>query len=320
MCCDVDIKHLYIHHPRAVELIDRLSLVLPRLPMDAINEVPQKLCPHSALIAFNPPAWVGSRAGNATGSPSEEINEEARAIKWVHCSGAGVDGIEAVFQLPKPVVTRTLGSLGRQLGSYVLTYLLYHHQRVEKRIELARKKIWAPESVQPRSLEGQRVVILGTGACAQAIARTLASQEMEVIGVSKSGRARPAFNAVNTLSDLPSLLAQADALVMALPQAKSTYHLIQARHFEQAQGLLVINIGRGSVIAEQDLLQAKRSGRIGMLVLDVFEQEPLALDSPFWSEPHVYVTPHVAAVTRLQDIVLDFLSAGRDLGVEFGSA
>lgn len=295
------IRQVYIHHPQAEVLASMLGARQPSLQVLPLPRKPSALPADSAVITFQPPVWLADQRG----------------VRWVHCSGAGVDGIEAVYPATRPVVTRTLGCLGQQLGEYALSYMLYRSQRIEERALLAEQRKWSPIEAQPGMLKGQRAILAGTGACARDIARLLSANGVDVLGVSRSGAASPGFTSVYQLEALGELLTEAQTLILALPATAATHHLLQPRHFEGARDLLVINLGRGSVVAGEVLLEAKRAGQIGMLVLDVFEEEPLPPHSPFWSEPGVHVTPHVAAVTRLEDIVEDFLASARDLEVRF---
>ena len=110
--------------------------------------------------------------------------------------------------------------------------------------------------------------------------------------------------------DLDSALAQADHVVNILPDNASTRNYVNARRLACFKpGARFYNVGRGSTVDERALLDALRSGRIGEAYLDVFETEPLPVDSPFWTLPNCFVTPHTAGGRHDQDtaIVKHFL-------------
>ncbi len=127
---------------------------------------------------------------------------------------------------------------------------------------------------------------------------------MNVIGMRRGGvRAGERFSEVADQTPaeivgpdgLPDLLARSDYVVLTVPHTDETHHLLDAEAFARLKpGAVLINGARGEVVDEDALLDALRSGQVGHLISDVFAEEPLPRSSPFWSEPHVLITPHVA--------------------------
>ncbi len=131
---------------------------------------------------------------------------------------------------------------------------------------------------------------------------------MKVLGVSRSGRERAGFDQVYQLPALNKMLAQADVIVSVLPATRETHHLFTASRFEHCKpGAILFNVGRGNAINEGDLLTALRTGKLGMAVLDVFEQEPLPADSPLWGQPNLIITPHNSAYSFPDDVAQIFV-------------
>lgn len=101
---------------------------------------------------------------------------------------------------------------------------------------------------------------------------------------------------------LPALLARADVLVLACPLTAETEGLIDARALRRMKpSAVLVNVARGEVVVEEDLVRALREGWIAGAGLDVFAEEPLPPDSPLWEAPNTAITPHVAGLLRDYD-------------------
>ncbi len=160
-----------------------------------------------------------------------------------------------------------------------------------------------------RLLTGQTVVMLGFGAIGRRLADLLAPFGMTLIAVRRQTRSERGVRIIPE-ENVSSALAAADHVVNILPDNPSTRNYVNARRIACCKpGARFYNVGRGSTVDERALLEALRSGRIGDAYLDVFETEPLPTDSPFWSLPNCYITPHTAGGRHDQDtaIVQHFL-------------
>jgi phosphoglycerate dehydrogenase-like enzyme len=117
---------------------------------------------------------------------------------------------------------------------------------------------------------------------------------MHVIGVKRTVSAMPPFvDELATVVALDSLLPRADHVVLALPGTSQTRHIISRDRLARMRpGACIYNVGRGSAIDQQALVEALASGRLGGAGLDVFDPEPLPADSPLWAMPNVIITPH----------------------------
>ena len=140
--------------------------------------------------------------------------------------------------------------------------------------EQQKQRLWQSHPYQ--GLKGRTLLILGTGSIGQHLAHTGKHFGMKVLGVSRSGRERAGFDQVYQLPALNKMLAQADVIVSVLPATRETHHLFTASRFEHCKpGAILFNVGRGNAINEGDLLTALRTGKLGMAVLDVIEQQQL---------------------------------------------
>lgn len=155
-------------------------------------------------------------------------------------------------------------------------------------------KIWEPRPVAP--LAERTIGIVGLGPVGLAIARRAKSAGMSVAGLKRDVSADVAeVDQLFAPQQLEDLLRLSDFVVLAVPKTPETTGLIAARQFrEMRRSAVLINVARGSVVVEADLVRALEGGNIAGAVLDVFEQEPLPAANPLWTMPNVVITPHVA--------------------------
>lgn len=118
---------------------------------------------------------------------------------------------------------------------------------------------------------------------------------MDVTVVGRTAREDPKLGRISAFSELDDLLDEADDVVLTLPLTGETKGLFDADRFARMRpGARFVNVGRGAVVVEQDLIDAIDSGHLGAAALDVFEHEPLSEDSPFWSRDNILVSPHAS--------------------------
>jgi phosphoglycerate dehydrogenase-like enzyme len=165
-----------------------------------------------------------------------------------------------------------------------------------------RRREWRPLSrdAEPRDLAGQTALVVGTGPIGQEIGRLCRALGLRTVGVRRNAvaGAPPGFDGVLGFDALPAALPRADWLVLACPLTATTRGLVDAGALALLpRGAHLVNVARGGVVVEADLLAALRSGRVAGAFLDVFAAEPLPPDSPFWDLPDVIVSPHSAAAS-----------------------
>jgi len=140
-------------------------------------------------------------------------------------------------------------------------------------------------------LTGKSVLLVGYGAIGKEIERMLAPFHVELARIARTARANPPVHAV---SELDSLLPQAEVVILILPHTTASHHLIGRRQFSlMRQGALLVNAARGPIVETDALVEALNSGRI-RAALDVTDPEPLPEGHPLWSCPNLLLTPHVA--------------------------
>ncbi|GIE99261.1 phosphoglycerate dehydrogenase [Paractinoplanes rishiriensis] len=264
------------------------------------------------------------------GNPDHQLRDAARRLtklRWIQSLAAGPDTILRAGFAPEVLVTAGGGLHDRTVAEHTLALVLGAARRLNLLVRAQIGRRWAREwgGLQPlweadnfRTLRDAHVVIWGFGGIAATLAPHLAALGARVTGVARSAGERHGFP-VRTVDDFPDLLPTADVLILILPATAETEHALDAA----VLGLLprhawVVNVGRGTTVAESDLLAAVREGRIAGAALDVFETEPLPADSGLWDEPNVIISPHAAGGRPLGAPALirenlDALLAGRPL-------
>lgn len=237
-----------------------------------------------------------------------ELLRGAGRLGWIQSTGAGVDHIMAARPLPDGVnVTRMVDLFGASMAEYVLGYLLAATLRIPRVLARQRERRWEPFSAP--LLRGKTAAVVGLGSIGREVCRTLRGAGVRTVGISRSGRPIEEADEVLAVDRLDEALPRADFLVLVLPLTEETRGLIDARRLALMRpDAWLVNIGRGALIREADLVAALAVGRLGGAVLDVFEREPLPAESPLWAMENVFVTPHISGPDRLADNAEQFLA------------
>lgn len=229
---------------------------------------------------------------------TEELIEKAPKVRWVACLSAGIDGFPLKKLTERNIlVTNARGIHKTQMAEYAFAMLLQVYRNSKTIIENEREAIW-DKGVRVREITGKTILILGTGAIGGETARLGQAFRMKTIGISRSGNPAEYFDEVYKTSELLSLLPKADLIVSVLPSTNETKELLTYDHFSaMKESAVFLNMGRGDVLLEDDLLRAIREERFNHAVLDVFLEEPLPENHPFWQEENITVTPHISGLS-----------------------
>jgi len=217
-------------------------------------------------------------------------------LKAVLSLWAGVEKIAGNETLTVPLARMVDHGLTQGMTEWVVGHVLRYHLGMDRHITV-QDGIWAPD---PPPLASQRTVcVLGLGALGQAAAGALSSLGFNVIGWSRTAKTIPGVNSLDGPDGLRRALAQADIVVLLLPDTPATENTLNAETLALLpKGARIINPGRGGLIDDDALLQALDTGQIAHATLDVFRTEPLPPQHPYWTHPHVQATPHIASETR----------------------
>ena len=229
---------------------------------------------------------------------SPELLRAAPAtLKWYCCSFAGVDPYckdPSIFANPDCVLTNS-NVYGVTIAEHVVMVTLMLLRRMPEYEEIVRNRSWSNQ-LPIRSIRDNEFTILGTGNIGVNVAeRVRGMGAAKIIGLSRSGKPHPAFDEVHPIADLDKVLPDTKILVMALPGTAETIHILdRARIALLPKDACVINVGRGTAVEQEPLIEALNSGRIAGAALDVMDPEPLPQDHPLWSAKNLILTPHVS--------------------------
>jgi phosphoglycerate dehydrogenase-like enzyme len=239
--------------------------------------------------------WFSADSGFGAGGRALFVAMlKSRRLAWVHTGAAGVDGPVWRQLVEKGAQLTTGHGQAISIAEYVIAGVLEHFQRqAERRAEQAARR-WT--RLPFREVAGTRWLIVGFGAIGEAVAERARSFGAQIIGVRRSGAARPAADRMARLADVRDLLPEADVVVLAAPLNAETANLADAGFFAAMKPRSVlVNVGRGGLVDEPALLAALDAATPEHALLDVFRAEPLPDDSPFWNHPKVSLSAHASA-------------------------
>jgi phosphoglycerate dehydrogenase-like enzyme len=227
-------------------------------------------------------------------------------VRWIQCTGAGVDSWMASELDPSILLTRSPESFGPMIAEWAVSRIFAIQLQVLELAAAQRERRWAPRDIA--RVAGTRALVVGTGDIGRAIASSLHALGVHVTGVSRSGTAdSTAFSAVHPSSELGNLVGTADWIVVAVPDTPASRGLISRDVLSRCQGAVILNAGRGSVVEEAALPEALDNGWLRAAALDVFATEPLPTESPLWLDPRVMVSPHISGLTTIDGAAHGFL-------------
>ncbi len=229
---------------------------------------------------------------------------ELPRLRWVQSTWAGVTPLLPAARQGLQV-SGVKDVFGPQMAEYALGYMLAHVLERDMRAQAQAEQRWydAPTG----TLRGRRLGVMGTGSIGAELARRCAIFGMDPVGYSRSGRQVEPFVQVYGAAQLEAFLQDLDVLVAVLPDTPATSGLLDASTLRTLPAhAQLINVGRGSLIVEEDLLTVLAEGHLGEAVLDVFQQEPLPPEHGFWQAPRLRLTAHVAAQSWPADIAAVF--------------
>jgi phosphoglycerate dehydrogenase-like enzyme len=205
----------------------------------------------------------------------------------------GYDGV--ADRLPPGSVFANASSVHETATSELaLAITLAAQRNIPAFVRAQDRATWSPE--WSTGLADQRVLLLGYGGVGKAVASRLAPFEVDIVAVASRARDEDGVH-VHAVEELPGLLPHADIVILTLPGGEATRHIIDDGALSALpDGALVVNVGRGSLIDAEALLDHARRGRI-RAALDVTEPEPLPEGHPLWSAPGVLVVPHVGGLS-----------------------
>ena len=220
-------------------------------------------------------------------------------LRLIQVLGAGVDHLWSDPCLPThvPIARLVDPGLTARMTEYVLLHSLALHRRLPELRSAQSEHTW--RYLPPRPPAETCVGIMGLGVLGRSCVSALASVGFSVVGWSRSPKADAGVPTYSGAADLEEFKRRADVIVLLLPLTRATESLIDAAFLAGIRdGTALINVGRGALIVDDDLIAALDAGRLRHAVLDVFRTEPLPADHAFWSHPKITITPHNSSATN----------------------
>lgn len=217
-------------------------------------------------------------------------------LKWIQSLSAGVDAMPfAELKAHHILLTTASGTHMQSIAQNVFGYLLYFERGLKQALQAQAQRHYGIDANQVANLNDKTILIFGTGHIGQMIAKIAHAFEMHVLGVNHSGRAVAGFDDIRTDQTYDTILDQADYIVNIMPLTEATHHFFDASFFGKLTNQpIFINVGRGPSVDEGALVTALNQEKIKAAALDVFETEPLSIDSKLWNFPNVLITPHTS--------------------------
>jgi len=234
----------------------------------------------------------------------EDIKTAYPNLEIIFSMGAGADQF-VMSEVPEnvPVVRLIDDGLTAMMQEYVTMAVLGLHRDLPGYIDNQRNQVWERVSVPPLTRD-RRVGVMGLGELGQGALRALAPFGFALSGWARSPHKLDGVNTFHGADGLRPFLAQTDILICLLPLTDATRTILDAELFDSLpDGAALVHVGRGQQLDHAALTAALDRGKLRAAVIDVTEPEPLRAGHPFWSDPRILLTPHIACITRLETSV-----------------
>lgn len=267
--------------------------------------------PHTVDALRSAGATLVSSIGEAEGfvftqTPDTEFPDLPPHIRWVQLPSAGINDYFAAGHItPNRRWSNASGVYGRQVAEAAIALLL---GLLHKHPTMVRADTWSPGTdidATTSWLDGTTIAIIGGGGIGREIAAMLRPFGARSLAVTRTGQPSELFDATLSIKELPTALAAADHVVVAVPLTTDTRHLFSDAQFTAMKpGANLINVARGEVVDTDALVRALDSSSIGGAGLDVTDPEPLPDGHPLWGRDNVIITPHTANTLSSMDALL----------------
>jgi D-2-hydroxyacid dehydrogenase (NADP+) len=238
----------------------------------------------------------------------DHMLRDAPQLKWIQSLATGVDHFLRCPSLrPDVLITSGRGVHGVPMREHVLYHMLAIGHDAKRQVEDQQQHVWQRRLWT--TLHGKTAVIAGSGIVGSAIGEMLQALGMYVIGVSRTVRKARGFDEILASDRLREAAARSDYLINILPATPENTTLFDAGLFAAMKSsAYYISAGRGQTVDEAALIAALRERRIAGAAFDVFQTEPLPPESPFWTMPNVFITPHVGGyIVEYEDFIMPLI-------------
>ncbi|WP_347561237.1 phosphoglycerate dehydrogenase [Senegalia massiliensis] len=226
--------------------------------------------------------------------PFDKIDiSKLKNLKWIQLSSVGIDQVPMdKLREQNITLTNNRGGYSIPMGEWIVMKILEMLKNSKEFYEKQKNKNWKLDT-SLLELYGKKVGFIGTGTISIEAAKRLQGFEIETLGLNTNGRKVEYFDKTYSKDNIDELLKVSDIVVVAIPYTDKTHHMINKDRFDSMKdGAYLINVARGSIVNEKDLIDALQSNKIRKAALDVVETEPLDKNSKLWDLNNVIITPH----------------------------
>jgi len=238
-------------------------------------------------------------------TPPQAMLADLARVKAIFLTGAGADAImKYAHAIPPhiPIVRLNDAGMGIQMAEYVTYAVLRYFRRMDEYEIQARSGAWV--QLEARNKADFSVGVMGVGALGSHVIEALKPFGFPLRAWSRTPKSLEGVECFHGDEGLDRFLASSRVVVCMLPLTEETTNILNRANMQKLpQGAYIINVGRGAHISEPDLLPLMKSGQIAGATLDVFRNEPLPAQHPFWMEPRITITPHISALTLRRESV-----------------
>jgi D-2-hydroxyacid dehydrogenase (NADP+) len=230
---------------------------------------------------------------------SDELLQRASNLRWIQSLATGVDAFVRLPSLKNEfLLTSTRGIHGPQMSEMAVLLMLALNRHFPEIIRNQDKGVW--KSWPTELLYRKKVGILGLGVTGEAIAKRCRSFGMVVYGIRRSRKEAGCVDYLYGPADILKVSREVDFLIIVVPSTSQTYKMVGADVLSSMKrSAFIINLARGEIVDEEALISALESGKIAGAALDVFCQEPLPQEHPFWRMKNVIITPHMGGTSTI---------------------
>lgn len=229
-------------------------------------------------------------------------------LKCIASLGAGVDFIFKDQSVPENIpITRVVDPvLASDMSEFVLALILSFFKNLNNYRTDQMKKVWYPQEY--KRISDVTVGIMGMGALGEKLAEDLIKNRFKVIGWATSPKIIPGVEVYTGDKEKNTFLSKSNILVCLLPLTRETTGILNSKLFKELpKQSYVINVARGGHLVDEDLLEYINNGHLAGAGLDVFHEEPLSVEHPFWTHPKIHITPHIASVSDIESVIPQLL-------------
>ncbi|MFC4802772.1 D-2-hydroxyacid dehydrogenase [Neobacillus sp. GCM10023253] len=282
-------RKIVITHNLEQNLFDQIKMVVPDWELIASKEknIWQEHAKDAEIIA----GWKKGLDEYCLAPDSK--------LKWLQSWSAGVNTLPLEkLEAHNILLTGASGVHAYPISETIFALMLGLTRKIHTYVQNQQAKTWHHANMK-LEIHGKTIGIIGVGTIGKETAKIAKAFGMKVLGVRHSGQPAEFVDEMYTTDQLDALLPQCDYVVVTLPLTKETRRMFGAEQFKLMKPeAFFINIGRGEIVVEEEIVKALQEGEIAGAGLDVFEKEPLSQDSPLWELENVIITPHTSGSTE----------------------